>query len=207
MKDFKPFLAPNDQLKPEEMIYPLLASIKLDGVRVLFYKGKILTRSLKSVPNKQLNEKFEPIRKFSEENNVILDGEVFAPGIPFQFIVSCFMTEDYNDKKSMKKWDELCKEHNFFMSREEVFNNLKFYCFDCIEFDNPNIHFQYRQKQAELIMMRFPGISFPLEHVVVDSAKEVEDYFKKVLDDGYEGLILRNPKGKYKYGRATLNLT
>jgi len=204
MKIFKPLLCPNDEIDLNTLTYPLLASTKLDGCRLLFKQGQIVTRSLKPLPNVQLNKKFKPLRKFSEEKNLILDGEVFATGIPFQFIVSCFMTEDYDAKQSIKKWTELCQEHDYFISRQEVFDKLKFYCFDCIEDNNPDTKFQDRQEFARLCMMRFPDIAFPIEQIDCWNPEEVEKFFEEVLKEGYEGLILRNPKSPYKYGRCTV---
>ena len=43
-----------------------------------------------------------------------------------------------------------------------------------------------------------------VEHVLVNNAQEVETMFEQALADGYEGLILRDPYGKYKFGRGTL---
>jgi len=200
MKTFKPLLCPNDEIDLNTLTYPLLASTKMDGCRLLFKQGEIVTRSLKSLPNKQLNEKFEPLRKFSEQGNLILDGEVFAPGIPFQFIVSCFMTEDCDDKKSIKKWTELCQEHDYFISRQEVLDKLKFYCFDCLT--DENLPFQRRIGDVEFHSLLQDIVL--VKHVRVNNVKEVTSYFNKVLEQGFEGLILRNPEGKYKYGRCTI---
>jgi DNA ligase-1 len=199
-KTFKPLLCPNDEIDLNSLSYPLLASTKLDGCRLLFKQREIVTRSLKALPNKQLNEKFEPLRKFSEEGNLILDGEVFAPGIPFQFIVSCFMTEDYDAKQSIKKWTELCQEHDYFISRQEVFDKLKFYCFDCLT--DENLPFQRRIGDVEYHSLRQDIVL--VKHIRVSNVKEVESYFEQVLKDGYEGLILRNPSAYYKYGRCTV---
>lgn len=203
-KLFTPLLCPNDEIDLNSLSYPLLISTKLDGCRLLFKQGEIVTRSLKSLPNKQLNEKFEPLRKYSEEANLILDGEVFAPGVPFQFIVSCFMTEDYNDKKSIKKWTELCQEYDYFISRQEVFDKLKFYCFDCLITGKEDKSFDWRYTDASKSCDNFPELSVHLSHIKVNNSQEVQSYFERVLKEGYEGLILRNPKSPYKYGRCTV---
>jgi hypothetical protein len=73
MKSFKPLLCPNDEVDLNTLTYPLLASTKMDGCRLLFKKGAILTRSLKPLPNIQLNQKFERVRKFSNDTKCILD--------------------------------------------------------------------------------------------------------------------------------------
>jgi len=203
MKTFKPLKAPNEKTNLNEIKYPLLASTKLDGVRSEFVKDKMLTCSLKNIQNKQLNEKFEDIRKYSEKNNLILDGEIYEHVIPFQFIVSCVMTQDYNDKKAIKKWGELCHKHNYFVSREEVFNCLKFYCFDCVKGDNFDKPYIERIQDYEEITI-FPKLMTHVEQRIVNNKVEVESYFEEVLNKGYKGLILRDFKGRYKFGRGTL---
>lgn len=183
-KTFKPMLAPNEKVDLSTLNYPLLASTKLDGIRCIFYKGQILSRSLKQIQNKQLRERFEPIRKFSEENNIIFDGEIYSDKLTFQEITHFVMTQDLGD--------------------EELPASVKFYCFDSIEDNKTDTPFKQRAEFATLCMMRFPDIAFPVEQVEVDSAEEVNDFFEQVLKENYEGLILREPKGAYKYGRGTL---
>jgi ATP-dependent DNA ligase len=40
--------------------------------------------------------------------------------------------------------------------------------------------------------------------ITVNNEKDVEEYEQEVLADGYEGLILRNLYGTYKFGRSTM---
>jgi DNA ligase-1 len=204
-KNFKPQLIANDEIDINQLSYPLLISTKMDGIRMVVKDGQILTRSLKQLPNKQLREKFEDIRTFTEVQNVLLDGEVFAPYIPFQFIVSTVMTEDCFTKQSIKKWEELCKEHNFYITREDVISKLKFYCFDSIENENNGASFLQRSHFAKLCAMRFMEIMFPVEQLLVNNADEVEKAFDLVLEEGFEGLIIRNPMSPYKYGRTRIS--
>lgn len=193
-KIFKPLLAPNDQPNLYELKYPLLASYKLDGVRCIFYKGKILSRSLKEIPNKQLKEKFEPIRKYTEDTQTILDGEIYSPNLLFQDIISFVMTEDFEDKKTVKKFGRVLP----------IPEDLKFYIFDSVVDDDINVRFQIRQEKARKSKDWFPDLIEPVEHKFVNDKEDVEKYFEEALRDGYEGLILRDPKAGYKFGRATL---
>lgn len=195
-KTFKPLNAPNEEVDLLSLKYPLLASYKLDGIRCIFYKGEILSRSLKQIQNRQLKEKFEPIRKYSEENNLILDGEIYSPDLTFQEITSFVMTQDLTDKKSVKK-------NGCVLS---IPDHLKFYCFDIIEDGGmlDDCYFEARYNFMQKCMFRFPDIAFPVEHIKVENKQEVENLFENALEEGYEGLILRDPKGKYKYGRGTI---
>jgi DNA ligase-1 len=52
----KPMLAVN--IKPEEVRFPVIASPKIDGVRGLVIDGKLVGRSLKSIPNRYVNDRF-----------------------------------------------------------------------------------------------------------------------------------------------------
>ena len=65
-------------------------------------------------------------------------------------------------------------------------------------------YFKARLNIAKKTIFKFSNISTIVEHKIVNNKKEIENLFEIALKDGYEGLILRNPKGKYKYGRGTL---
>ena len=43
-----------------------------------------------------------------------------------------------------------------------------------------------------------------VKHCIVNNPEEVEALFEKALESEYEGVILRNPHGRYKFGRASL---
>jgi len=194
MKKFRPMLAPNDKVELNEIKYPLLASTKLDGYRCIFNKGEILTRSLKQVQNKQLREKFETLRKYSEDNNLILDGEIYSHELTFQQLNKFFMSEDLESARSIKRYGEVFKmpEH------------VKFYLFDCIKDDDFDTGFVYRDRYSQDIANKFPGLIILVEQRMVNSKEEVEDMFEFALERDYEGLILKDIGGRYKCGRGTV---
>jgi len=204
MKKFKPMLICNEQPNLDELNYGLLASTKLDGCRMLSYQGKLVTRSLKLIQNKQINEKFNPLALYTAKQNVIMDGEIYAEGIPFYMISSCFMTQDYTTKKSIKRWQELCETYEMDITREEVLDKLKFYMFDCVEDEDYGMTFEDRTRNVIAASRLFNDLIVPVQQVRVESADEVRVMFKDVLSDGYEGLILKDLNGRYKCGRTTL---
>lgn len=203
-KSFLPLLAPNKEIDISSLSYSLLGSVKLDGCRLLAKQGQLVTRSLKNLPNKQYNEKFEPLRQYSEDNNYIIDGEIYAHGVPFQFIVSCFMTQDFEAKTAIKKWKELCEEHDYYITRQEVYDKSMFYCFDLIVNENFGKQFKLRYLDITKPANLFPRLLTRVHHKLLHNKEEVEEYFQEALKDGYEGLILRNPEGIYKFDRATI---
>jgi DNA ligase-1 len=192
---FKPQLAPNEKVNLDEIKYPILASTKLDGIRCIFYKGEMLSRSLKPIVNKQLREKFQSLVDFSKEYNLILDGEIYSHELTFQDIVKYVMTQDFEDKKSIKKNGKVLA----------IPDHLKFYCFDVIRDDNFNEIFSERYNHLLKIVEAFySSIIICVVQANCNSKEEINDFFEDVLKDGYEGLILKDSKGRYKCGRGTI---
>lgn len=194
MSNFKPMLAPNDKVNLDEVKYPILASYKLDGIRCLFIKGEMLSRSLKHIQNKQLREKLQPLADYSKEQDCILDGEIYSPELSFQLITRYVMTQDFNDPKSIKKHGEVLT----------VPEHLKFYCFDCTVEDNLEQEFIHRASFVTGLADKFNKLMVEVRQERVESKEDVEALFEGAIENGYEGLILKDPHGRYKTGRGTL---
>lgn len=175
----------DEQVDLTTINYPIFASTKLDGIRCIFKDGKMLSRSLKEIPNKQLQEKFQNLKDFSKENNVVLDGELYGIGLTFQQITHFVMTDDLEAKKI----------------KESLPDNLKFWCFDIIK-DSPDEPFIERFKYYNSLKIKD---MVTVKQILVKSKEDVEGMFEKVLEEGFEGLILKNINSKYKFGRTTLN--
>lgn len=194
MIKFSPQLAPNKKINLDEIAYPLLASTKLDGYRCIFNKGEMVTRSLKQVQNKQLREKFEALRQYSEDNNLILDGEIYSHELTFQELNKYFMSEDLESPRSVKRNGKVLTmpEH------------VKFYLFDCVYSDNFDAPFIDRVGACQDISGAFPNEVELVRQHTVKSQEEVELYFEIALEKGFEGLILKSLDGRYKCGRGTI---
>lgn len=193
MPNFKPMLAPNQETNLDEIQYPILASYKLDGIRCLFIKGEMLSRSLKPIVNKQLREKFADLIKYSKIHNLILDGEIYSPDLTFQEITSFVMTQDFEDKKSIKK-------HGKVLTIPE---HLKFYAFDYVKDNNFDEPFMKRGLGVDSLGV-FGNIVEVVSHTFMPCREDIEAHFKRALDEGHEGLILRKKNGRYKCGRGTI---
>ena len=183
LSKFRPMLAPNDKIDLDIIQYPILASTKLDGIRCIFIDGKMLSRSLKEIPNKQLQEKFKHIKDYSKKNNIILDGEFYGIGLTFQEITHCVMTEDLD------------------LINEKLPEKLKFFCFDVIINQNPEQSFEERYKY--ITKLKLNGLVVVTQSII-KAKNEIDFLFDKVLSEGYEGLILKSSSSPYKFGRATL---
>lgn len=195
MKKFKPMLAPNDQPNLDEIKYPILASFKLDGIRCLFIKGEMLSRSLKPIQNKQLREKFRVLIDYSKDRQLILDGEIYSPELSFQLITKFVMTKDFEDEKTIKKNG---------LEILTIPEHLKFYAFDIITEDNLEEEFFKRCLKLKKVEDEFKNLLEYVTQVDVHKKEDIESLFENALEKGYEGLILKDPNGRYKCGRGTI---
>ena len=163
-------------LKPEDinkLKFPVLATTKLDGIRCLFINGEAKSRTFKSIPNTYIKTELEKIFNFG--TNKIFDGEILS-GLTFQSCSSNIM-------------------------RFEGEPTFKYYLFDYISEDLAE-PYEDRMKKLEGLPITDPRI-IKLLPTIINNAEELEAFEIKSLADGFEGVILRSPKGPYKCGRST----
>jgi DNA ligase-1 len=151
--------------------YPLYASAKLDGVRALVdTKGKLLSRSLKPIPNPHVN------KLFGRKELAGLDGElIFGPPTA----------------------KDVYRQTVGAVSREYGEPEVQFFVFDRWNRDGAFGRWWHGTKLHH---------AQPVVHVTqyrVENEAELLGLEEKMLDEGYEGLILRSPDGVYKFGRST----
>lgn len=170
----KPMLLPKDTPDLDTLKYPVYVSPKLDGVRCLFDNGVALSRTLKPIPNKH-------IQAWALENKQALqgrDGELIV-GSPTSPSV-------YRDTTS------------FIMSHDKT-GMFQFYVFD--RWDYPDTPYSLRLEYSRLYKTYRAA---NLISMLADSKEKVLSFEQMWLREGYEGIIIRNPEGKYKYGRCTM---
>ena len=175
-ENFEPLLA--SPLKDGQMPnFPCLASPKLDGIRALQFSSVVFSRKLKPIPNRHIQEVFG-VWELCEN----LDGE-FIVGPP---------TADDAYRKTMSG----------LMSRDGE-PGATFWVFDIFQ-DGP---FKERFVEAtrRVSILRRQGVPVQMvPHRLINSAEELTTYEEECLAEGYEGLMVRDPNGRYKCGRSTV---
>ena len=180
-KLFRPMLAPNTTIDIKTLKYPLLVSYKLDGIRCIFKDGQMYSRSLKQFPNIQLRKRFEHFTKLSSDKNIILDGELLAKSLTFNELSGITRQLD-----------------------KELPEDLYFYCFDIIENENFDTPFGQRISPLTCDYVKDIKNLKIVKQKLLYTVEEVNKYYEEALDWGCDGLILRDPNGKYKFGRGTV---
>ncbi len=180
MTVFKPMLAGKAVFS--KIKYPVLASPKLDGIRCLIRNGVAVSRSLKPVRNKTVQAWVQDHRDRLEG----LDGELISGPHDAQV---------YNRTSSVVMSAEGGDNWEY-----HVFDDWRLACLG---------HVQYIDRLSELRGWA-EGYGQVRKCKLVDSVwiedeAQLLEFEAKCLGQGYEGIMLRDPDGPYKYGRSTTN--
>lgn len=131
MSGFRPMLGNNDDFELSELAYPIAATIKRDGIRTEVLDNQILSRELKPIPNIQVQQYAEELKKF----NNILDCEMYIHGLPFNEHATFIMTHDLTSREHSNKIKAMLAKkeltHNYYYYLK-LPTNFKFYIFDTI---------------------------------------------------------------------------
>lgn len=174
---FKPMLAA--KADPDKISYPVLAQPKLDGIRAAVVGGRLLSRTLKPIPNREIAAALG-CAEFEGLDGEIIVGDPTHPDA-YRRTVSFVMAPD----KTGEPW--------------------AFHAFDL--HNDPRPYFTRAHYLAQIIE-RYEHTGLPVFEVttrMIEDEDELSAYEADLLAVGHEGVILRDPAGLYKYGRATAN--
>ena len=169
--DFKPMLAKDGDLS--KLRYPMLIQPKLDGIRASVVDGRLVSRTLKSIPNREIREALS-VPQFEG-----LDGEL---------IVGDPRADDCYRRTS-----------SYVMAQDKTGEPWTFYVFDVWSSDAPN---SVRVDALRTMSPWWPPRVQMVGTMQVDDADELERMEAVLIEQGYEGAILRDPKARYKFGRS-----
>lgn len=202
MSTFKPLLAERKKPDITKLRYPVLVSPKLDGIRCVKMGGKALTRKLKPIKN-------DYIRTWVEANLPDgIDGELLvrAPRVEGQGAV---LTFTHTPLLPFKKVSSA-------VSSKAGVPDFLFMAFDVLRHnpetgelyaDEPFVdRFHVLNRVAENRPVLWEGVErlMVVPHVLVDDPEELQAVVDSHLALGYEGTMIRDPHGVYKYGRSTM---
>ncbi len=173
---------------------PCQLEFKLDGFRLEIHKFsnkiKLFTRRMEDV-TKQFPEVMDYVKNYVKGSNFILDAEAVGYDkktgkyLPFQNI-SQRIKRKYNIEELAKRFP---MELNIF---DVIYYNGK------ILIDKP---LKERRKILENIIKPVKGKIIPTETLVTDDLKKAESFYKRSLEEGNEGIMLKNINSIYKAGR------
>ena len=174
MLKVKPLLSCEVSL--DKIRLPVFISTKLDGLRAVVIDSVVYSRSLKPIRNKYVQKLFgKP--EYNGMDGELVVGDVYAKDV-FQKTTSGVMSAEGEP-------------------------DVKFYVFDIC--NRPEETFTARRFILHNKLKNLPSDSkvVMLQQHYVETLYDLQQYLEDERIKGGEGLICRNPDGKYKYGRST----
>lgn len=168
---------------------------KLDGVRciLLYRNNEIKMFSKNNLEFYNLNHIKKHIKKyFKDINNIVLDGELYTDNFPFNKINGYVRRQeqklDKDDLKNIKK--------------------INFQIFDCFNLkDNKwkfTDRFEWLKDKFSNYTTKKPKL-FLVETIKIESKDDVFTMNNKYVENGFEGIIIRNGDGLYKNSKSRSN--
>jgi DNA ligase-1 len=187
----KPMLANEFDMK-KAVKFPVFIQPKLDGVRCLIYKndeGHITFQSRQNT----IYEEFEHLlpelchlmSQFFDQEGLILDGELYTHGMPFEKITSMVRSS----KGKRKNIEE-----------------LNYHIYDCFYSGDANLsknQMPYSERY-QVLKGAFGHTIYSklilVETTITNSKRDIEDFHTHytTLINQYEGVMIRTPNGVYK---------
>ena len=163
----------------EYIPYPHLASPKLDGVRGSIQGNNVLSSTLATLPNWNLQERFRQSTLCGLQGEFVM-GPAYAP-------------------------DVFNKTMSTVMAANKPVEGLIFAVFDHVTEETRNLPFETRLESARALVKAF-GQSYVVmvPQREIANYEELVEFEEEMLLRGYEGVMIRCMDSPYKEGRATL---
>ncbi len=175
MKNFKPMLSATVE-DVALLKYPLLASHKLDGIRAIVLNGVVVSRNLKPIPNRFVQQTFGR-KEFNGFDGELIMGDPTDPAA-FRNTTSAVMSIEGQPDVTFHVFDYVFPDRDCTFSARLVVLKIKIEDAD--------------HKGLMLV-----------EQEMVNNQDELDFFEGLAVDHGHEGVMLRSKDGLYKFGRST----
>lgn len=184
MPGFKPMLAKAPDVDEDgnvKISYPQIAQPKLDGIRAAVVDGKLVSRTLKPIPNAEIRAALER-PEFEGLDGELIVGDPLADDC-YRTTCSFVMAPNKTGEPWTFRVFDLWTSAASYMERAEHLRLKLLNLSGCV-----NVQFVDRLRLVE--------------GVPVNSQPELDAIEAEWLEHGMEGVILRDPDGLYKFGRS-----
>lgn len=175
--------------KKHNIVFPCFVQPKLDGLRCVTYltqKGAIVHQSRTGAYFEGLAHITESVGWYLKMNpNIVLDGELYTDEMPFEELVGLIKKKKIGENDLMR------------------LRKVKYHVYDI--YDKNNIQMPYNERLRVCVdAVNGCGGGDALRPVTIVRTIEVRDipdfrrWFATFIEEGYEGIMLRNKIGVYR---------
>jgi DNA ligase-1 len=176
--------------------FPCYVQPKLDGIRCVSYlkDGNVVMESRKGIEFNFMNNIRNDIHKILKKNdNLYLDGEIYTDKLSFEVISGLVRLKDEPSSAQMTSMKK-----------------LQYSVYDCIITDSLDAPFQERNKILEFLLgnekkHKYKSV-IPVLTEIIETADEIRGKHDEYVDEGFEGLMLRNMNSKYEIDKRSKDL-
>jgi DNA ligase-1 len=178
-KTISPMLAHDYHKRGKDIKFPCFVQAKLDGVRCIFNNGVLTSRNGKPFGF------LDHITKELKSVGLVLDGEIYSTKLSFQEFVGLVKKKTLTDKD------------------KEQLKYVNLWVYDCVSQET-------YEKRKDLLENFFADKTYTYIHLLPTfECKKQEDLKKfhdRFVQEGNEGLIIRNKLGLYKLATRSADL-
>ena len=185
-----PMLAKQYLEQKNHVVFPCYVQPKLDGIR---YTARRVKSDIEfRTRNNKIKPFFDHIRndihKLNLPDDVILDGEFYSfnPNVPF---------------KNLNGYCNMVKFSNYLSIPDEYILSVHYHIFDCYFLNNPSMTYEERYKYLEKLLNDKLTNKLNFLHLVkceeINSHEDIKKWHDKYVEEGYEGIMIRNKSGIY----------
>lgn len=189
---FKPMLAAQLPANYELQLlaWPLLCSAKLDGVRACVQSGVLVSRNLKPIPNAHTQHLFGRVDLEGLDGELVVGKPTDSDEV-FRRTSSAVMSRQGKPEVFFRVFDYFDPAAAFMRRLEVVKRKLR----------HASIRMpHYRLGNSSVVHC---ALQIVQQRQIISAAELLEEE-RRLLTQGYEGCMLRDPFGLYKQGRSTL---
>lgn len=174
----KPMLAENADM--DKIVFPVYASPKIDGIRALIKDGSVVSRTLKPLPNSFI------YNYLSRDELDGLDGELVVGSETdkncMQVTTSGVMSRDGQPDFTYWVFDFWALPDMPYNERYKMLRNA----------------FDYEQS----VIRSYHRVRL-LPQTIINDQDQLREFEERMLEAGFEGVMIRGINSPYKYGRST----
>jgi DNA ligase-1 len=175
----------NNKGRGQKIIFPAFSQRKFDGIRCIANKQQMTSRNQTVYSHlEHITSELQELLR-NKNNNFYVDGELYTDNLPFEVISGLINMKEATDETI----DDI--------------NKIEYHIYDCFDTNNMDISYQDRLQELTELFNSYDNINIKLvDSNIIESINDVIPMHNIYVNEGYEGIMLRNINSPYEFKRS-----